>query len=77
MTSVYELGCFAGAIAALMYGERVGRRKSILFGAVVMILGTIVQITAFRGSWELGQFIVGRIITVSFRCWPCGSGDNL
>lgn len=63
VTSVYELGCFAGAMAALMYGERVGRRKSILFGAVVMIIGTIIQVTAFRGSWELGQFIIGRVIT--------------
>ncbi|KAF8539588.1 general substrate transporter [Trichophaea hybrida] len=63
VTSVYELGCFAGAIAALMYGERLGRRKSILCGAFIMILGTLIQITAFRGHWELGQFIVGRIIT--------------
>jgi MFS family permease len=67
VTSVYELGCFAGAMAALAYGERFGRRKSILFGAAVMILGTIIQITAFKGSWELGQFIIGRVITVSFR----------
>ena len=64
MVSVYELGCFAGAIAALLYGERLGRRTSILCGAWVMVLGTLIQITAFRGRWELGQFIVGRIVTV-------------
>ncbi|KAI5801136.1 hexose carrier protein [Geopyxis carbonaria] len=63
VTSVYELGCFAGAIAALFYGERLGRRRSILTGAVIMILGTIIQVTAFRGKWELGQFIIGRIVT--------------
>jgi MFS family permease len=71
VTSVYELGCFAGAMAALAYGERFGRRKSILFGAAVMILGTIIQVTAFKGSWELGQFIIGRVITVSFFSMSC------
>lgn len=64
VVSVYELGCFAGAIASLMYGERLGRRHSILYGAAIMILGTLIQITAFKGRWELGQFIIGRIITV-------------
>lgn len=29
-----------------------------------MILGTIIQVTSFKGKWELGQFIIGRIITV-------------
>ena len=57
-----------------MYGERLGRRRSILIGAVIMILGTIIQITAVRGKWELGQFIVGRIITVSLLDY--GSHDN-
>jgi MFS family permease len=47
-----------------LYGERLGRRRSILTGAAIMVLGTLIQITAFRGRWELGQFIVGRIITV-------------
>ncbi|KAL7274814.1 sugar transporter-like protein [Rhizina undulata] len=63
VTSVYEIGCFAGSTAALLYGERLGRRKTILIGASIMILGTIIQITAFRGYWELGQFIIGRVIT--------------
>jgi len=34
-----------------------------------MILGTLIQITAFRGRWELGQFIIGRIITVWRHVW--------
>ncbi|KAI5789215.1 general substrate transporter, partial [Pyronema domesticum] len=63
VTSVYELGCFAGALAALMWGERLGRCKSIIIGAVIMILGTLIQITAFRGKHELAQFIIGRIVT--------------
>lgn len=64
VTSVYEVGCFAGALMALAYGERLGRRKAILAGAAIMILGTIIQVTSFKGKWELGQFIIGRVVTV-------------
>lgn len=65
VTSVYELGCFAGSLAAMFFGERLGRRNSILIGASIMIIGTIIQIVSFRGHWELGQFIIGRVVTVS------------
>ncbi|TGZ79868.1 sugar porter family MFS transporter [Ascodesmis nigricans] len=63
VTSVYEVGCFGGAIGALIFGERLGRRKAIIMGAIIMILGTIIQVTSFKGKWELGQFIIGRIVT--------------
>ncbi|BGP43322.1 sugar transporter-like protein [Rhodotorula kratochvilovae] len=61
--AIYEIGCLGGAIFALMFGDRLGRRKMMFTGAVVLILGVIIQITAFRGSWAGGQFIIGRIIT--------------
>ncbi|RPA99039.1 hypothetical protein L873DRAFT_1835584 [Choiromyces venosus 120613-1] len=63
LTGAYEIGCFIGAIFALVYGERLGRRKCIILGSVVMILDTIIQVTVFGGKWELGQFIIGRMVT--------------
>ncbi|KPV71895.1 uncharacterized protein RHOBADRAFT_47346 [Rhodotorula graminis WP1] len=61
--AIYEIGCLGGAIFALMFGDRLGRRKMMFTGAIILILGVIIQITAFRGSWAGGQFIIGRIVT--------------
>ncbi|CDK25786.1 unnamed protein product [Kuraishia capsulata CBS 1993] len=62
VTAVYELGCFAGAIFALVRGDRLGRRKMIMLGSTIMILGTIIMVTSVRGHWNLGQFIIGRVV---------------
>jgi MFS family permease len=63
VTAVYELGCLFGAIWALFMGDRMGRRWMIIAGATVMIIGVIIQVTAFTGHVPLAQFIIGRIIT--------------
>ncbi len=63
VVSCYELGCFFGAIFTLLRGETIGRRPIMLIGAVLMILGTIISITPFKGHWALGQFVVGRVIS--------------
>lgn len=51
----------AGAVFALMFGDRLGRRKMMFSGAIILVIGVIIQITAFSGSWAGGQFIIGRI----------------
>lgn len=53
VTAIYEIGCLFGAISVLFVGEKLGRRKSIMTGAVIMIIGVIIQITAFRGHQSL------------------------
>ncbi|OJD38973.1 hexose carrier protein [Diplodia corticola] len=63
VTAIYEVGCLLGAIVMLMYGDRLGRRKGIMIGATVMILGVVIQITAVKGSKAMAQFIIGRTIT--------------
>lgn len=63
VTSCYELGCFFGALFVLFRGDRYGRRPLIIFGSVVIIIGTIISVTAIRDSWGLGQFVIGRVIT--------------
>lgn len=47
----------------LWFGDWLGRRKSIILGATVMILGVIIQVTAYPGHVPLAQFIIGRVIT--------------
>ncbi|ANB11227.1 glucose-inactivated glycerol proton symporter STL1 [Sugiyamaella lignohabitans] len=63
VTSCYELGCFFGAMFALFKGEKIGRRPLILLGSSIIILGTVISVTAFGPHWGLGQFVVGRVIT--------------
>lgn len=63
ITKSCSLGCLAGAMFILWFGDWLGRRKSIILGAAVMILGVIIQVTAYPGHVPLAQFIIGRVIT--------------
>ncbi|KAG9240271.1 general substrate transporter [Calycina marina] len=62
VTAIYEIGCLAGAMTILAFGDLLGRRKAIIIGGVVMILGVIIQVTSQPNSNPLAQFIIGRII---------------
>lgn len=55
----YNVGCFIGAIITIFLGDILGRRKMILLGSSIMVIGATLQCSAF----SLAQLIVGRIIT--------------
>ncbi|CAG8977991.1 hypothetical protein HYALB_00001873 [Hymenoscyphus albidus] len=63
VTAIYEIGCLVGAMGILWFGDSLGRRRSIMLGGIIMILGVIVQVAAIKGSNATIQFIIGRIIT--------------
>lgn len=54
----YEVGALFGALFQFAMGDRYGRKTNNLGGAVVVIVGAILQ----SSSTELAQFLVGRII---------------
>ncbi|KAF1344962.1 general substrate transporter [Delphinella strobiligena] len=58
VTAIYDVGCFFGAIAAVVIGEPLGRKKTILLGTTIMSIGAILQISAY----SVAQMIVGRVI---------------
>ncbi|RAQ49668.1 sugar transporter [Aspergillus flavus] len=58
VTAVYDVGCFFGAIASMILGEKLGRKKSILWGTIIMSIGATLQIAAYG----VPQMIVGRIV---------------
>lgn len=60
---IHILGCLAGALFILAFGDWLGRRWSIMLGATVMILGVILQVTSYPGHVPLAQFCIGRVIT--------------
>jgi MFS family permease len=53
------VGCFVGAVITIFIGDLLGRRKMIFLGSSIMIVGAILQFTAF----SLAHLIAGRIIT--------------
>ncbi|OJJ43330.1 hypothetical protein ASPZODRAFT_154525 [Penicilliopsis zonata CBS 506.65] len=63
VTAIYEIGCLFGAIFILCVGDWLGRRRAIIIGASIMIIGVIIQVTSMVGHVPLAQFIAGRVIT--------------
>lgn len=61
--AIYEIGCLVGALFALLFGDKLGRRKNIMIGAMVLIVGVLIQITAVKGHKTGYQFVIGRIVT--------------
>ncbi|KAH3661399.1 hypothetical protein OGAPHI_006806 [Ogataea philodendri] len=63
VTACYEIGCFFGALFAMIVGDRLGRRLLIIIGATIIIIGTFISIFPFRPHWQLGHFIIARSVT--------------
>lgn len=55
----YNLGCFLGACFTIFVGNALGRRRTIMMGCTIMMIGAILQSTSFT----LAHLIVGRIVT--------------
>ncbi|PSK41777.1 High-affinity glucose transporter [Elsinoe australis] len=58
IVSILEVGAFFGSVATAIVGERLGRRKSITIGVVFMMIGSLLQATAYSRA----HLIVARII---------------
>ncbi|KAE8371242.1 hypothetical protein BDV26DRAFT_286933 [Aspergillus bertholletiae] len=58
VVAIYEIGCFLGAIMALVWGEKVGRRMCIMAGCVILSIGAALQCSAY----SIPHMIVGRIV---------------
>ncbi|GAV49403.1 hypothetical protein ZYGR_0P00460 [Zygosaccharomyces rouxii] len=63
VTACYEIGCFFGSLFVLFFGDAIGRKPLIIFGAIIVIIGTVISTAPFHHAWGLGQFVVGRVIT--------------
>ena len=58
VTSVYDLGCFAGAILTLFVGERLGRRWTMLCFTIVMGSGIIYQTASHNMTQMVGRSLL-------------------
>ena len=59
VVAIYTLGALFGAFSCILFGDKLGRRRTIMLGAVVTCVGSILQ----SSSYSLAQLIVGRMIT--------------
>jgi MFS family permease len=59
IVAIYEIGCFFGAVGAFTFGEKLGRKRGISVGAILMMIGAALQASAF----SRGHLIAGRIVS--------------
>ena len=58
IVSTYDIGCIIGAAMSIFFGDRLGRRKSVAMACIWVLIGGLIQATAFT----LPHMICGRII---------------
>ncbi|KAJ6436261.1 sugar transporter [Purpureocillium lavendulum] len=58
ITAVYTVGSFFGSVAALLFGQTLGRKRTLLAGTLAMTVGAIMQTAAYN----VPVMIVGRVI---------------
>ncbi|KAF2096100.1 general substrate transporter [Rhizodiscina lignyota] len=66
IVSTYDIGCIIGALSSIFVADKLGRRRSIQLGCCFVVVGGLLQATAFG----LPQMIIGRIVA------GCGTGFN-
>lgn len=58
MTSIYNIGCFVGAMSTIFTGDKLGRPRQILVGCTVIGIGAIIQ----SASYTVATMMVGRVV---------------
>ncbi|OAG42008.1 hypothetical protein AYO21_03743 [Fonsecaea monophora] len=58
VVALYTVGCMFGSLLCLKLGDKLGRLRTIMIGAVIEVVGAIIMCTSF----SLGQLIVSRVV---------------
>lgn len=58
IVATYDIGCIIGTLVSMFFGDRLGRRRCILVGCCILIVGAVLQ----TASYSLAQMIVGRVV---------------
>jgi MFS family permease len=57
VVAIYEIGCLAGSLFAFFFGDRFGRRKMIMLGCTILIIGAALQVSASSIPHMIVSFI--------------------
>jgi MFS family permease len=47
VVAIYEIGCLFGSLFTFFYGERFGRRRTIMLGCTVLMIGAAIQTASY------------------------------
>ena len=47
VVAIYNIGCWLGSLLTMFIGERLGRKRTIMVGAGILAIGTIIQCSSF------------------------------
>ncbi|THH09748.1 hypothetical protein EW146_g8601 [Bondarzewia mesenterica] len=59
IVAIYDIGCAVGSLFVFFFGENIGRKKTIMAGAITMLIGTAI----ITSSTTRAQLYVGRVVT--------------
>ena len=59
IVAIYDVGCFLGSVATSIFGEKLGRKRSIGTGVVTMLIGALLQ----ASSYSRTQIVVSRVVS--------------
>ncbi|KAL6407694.1 hypothetical protein AUP68_08715 [Ilyonectria robusta] len=59
IVALYNIGCLAGCFVAAGFGGKLGRKRTIIWGCSIMVVGGIIQAATYGSA----QLIVGRLIS--------------
>lgn len=78
VTAIYDIGCALGAVVAFVYGERIGRKKSILLANIIVVIGATIQTASFN-YWQMfaSRIIAGIGVGLSTVAVPILQSETL
>ena len=47
VTAIYDIGCAFGAVAAFIWGENIGHKRSIIVANCIVVVGATIQTASF------------------------------
>ncbi|KAF9894942.1 hypothetical protein FE257_004564 [Aspergillus nanangensis] len=72
VVSMYDVGCFFGAMSTGSLSDRYGRERMLAIASVVFIIGAVIQ----SASYTIVQIIIGRIV-LGYGVGGCAAGVPL
>ena len=78
VTAIYDIGCAFGAVAAFIWGEKIGRKWSIIAANLIVIVGATIQ-TASYSYWQMfaSRIIAGVGVGLSTVAVPILQSETL
>ena len=78
VTAVYDIGCALGAVAAFVWGERIGRKNSIILANFIVVVGATIQTASFS-YWQMfaARIIAGVGVGLSTVAVPILQSETL